>query len=88
MLKKGVVVSSAAAKLKARLNGTFQRLQRLTAKPGISEEKRSLYAKQLKSLQDSILKTDVATLEHNLLHNFSPMQRGVLTDVFNAIYTK
>jgi hypothetical protein len=86
MLKKGVVVSSAAVKLKARANQTLQRLQRLTAKPGISEEKKSLYEKQIRSLQDSILKTDVATSEHNLLHSFTPMQRGVLTEVFNAIY--
>jgi hypothetical protein len=86
VIEKGVIADATASKLSARLNGALDRLQRLSSRSGITTDQRLSYQRQINRVRQRMLRSNVAQRGAAIFVNFTPTQRTILTEVFNAIY--
>lgn len=86
VIEKGIIADATASKLTARLKGTLDRLQRLSSRSGISTDQQVRYQGQINRLRQRLLRLKVVQRGEAILVNFTPIQRTILTEVFNAIY--
>jgi hypothetical protein len=86
VIEKGVIADTAASKLTARLKGALDQLQRLSSRASISVDQRVRYQGQIKRLRRRMLRVNTAKRGDAVFVHFTPTQRSILTEVFNAIY--
>ena len=86
VIEKGVIADVTAAKLTAKLKGAVDRLQRLASRSGISTDQKVRYQGQIKRIGQRLLRLNVVQRGEPILATFTPTQRTILTEVFNAIY--
>lgn len=86
VIKKGVLADTAASKLTAKLESTLDHLQRLSSRASISIDQQDRYKSQIKRLRQQLLRQNAAHRGQAMFVNFTPPQRAILTEVFNAIY--
>jgi len=86
VIEKGVMVDTAASKLTVKLESTLDHLQRLSSRAGISTDQRLGYQGQIKRLRQRLLRLSADQRGEAIFANFTPTQRSILTEVFNAIY--
>lgn len=86
VIEKGVISNTSAAKLTKKLEGTLDHLQRLSSRTGVSADQQIRYQKQIKRLRNRVLRLDAVQRGEAIFVNFTPTQRTILTEVFNAIY--
>jgi hypothetical protein len=86
VIEKGVIGDTAASKLVSKLEGTLDLLQRLSSRTGISTDQQVQYQGQIKRLRQKALKLSAIRGKDSIFLRFTPSQRSVLAEVFNAIY--
>ena len=86
VIEKGVIGDTAASKLVSKLEGTLDLLQRLSSRTGISADQQVLYQARIKRLRQKALKLSAMRGKDSMFLRFTPSQRSVLAEVFNAIY--
>jgi len=86
VIEKGVIADAAASKLTAKLEGTLDHLQRLSSRAGVNTDQQIRYQGQIKRLRKRVLRLDAVQRGEAIFVNFTPTQRSVLIEVFNAIY--
>jgi molecular chaperone HtpG len=86
VIEKGVISNTAAAKLTTKLEATLDHLQRLSSRTGVSADLQIRYQKQIKRLRNRVLRLNAVQRGEAIFVNFTPTQRTILTEVFNAIY--
>jgi hypothetical protein len=86
IIEKGVIADSTAAKLTTKLEGSLDHLQRLSSRAGITPGQSIQYQRQIKRLRQRVSRLNAATRGHAMFAHFTPSQRTILTEVFNAIY--
>jgi hypothetical protein len=86
VIEKGVISDTSAAKLTTKLEGTLDHLQRLSSRTGVSADRQIRYQKQIKRLRNRVLRVNAVQRGEAIFVNFTPTQRTILTEVFNAIY--
>ncbi len=86
VIEKGVIAHAAALKLTAKLESTLDHLQRLSSRASVSADQQSRYQGQIKRLRQRVLRLDAAQRGEAVFVNFTPTQKTILTEVFNAIY--
>lgn len=86
VIEKGVIADATARKLTAKLKGALDHLQRLSSRAGVSAGQQLRYQGQIKRLRQRMLRMNVAQRGDAVFVNFTPTQRTMLTEVFNAIY--
>jgi molecular chaperone HtpG len=86
VIEKGVIGDTAASKLVSKLEGTLDLLQRLSSRTGISTDQQVRYQGQIKRLRQRALKLSAIRGKDSIFLRFTPSQRSVLAEVFNAIY--
>ena len=86
VVEKGVVADTSASKLAARLESTLDQLQRLSSRPSINADQQLRYQGQIKRLRGRVLRLTAVRRGNAIFANFTPSQRTILTEVFNAIY--
>lgn len=86
VIEKGVIADATATKLTAKLKGALDHLQRLSSRAGVSSGQQLRYQGQIKRLRQRMLRMNVAQRGDAVFVNFTPAQRSMLTEVFNAIY--
>jgi molecular chaperone HtpG len=86
VIEKGVIADGAASKLTAKLKDALDRLQRLSSRAAISADQQLRYQVQIKRVRQRVLRLNVAQRGEAIFVNFTPTQRTILTEVFNAIY--
>jgi hypothetical protein len=86
VIEKGVISDAAAAKLTTKLEGTLDHLQRLSSRAGVSADLQIQYQKQIRRLRSRVVRLNAVRRGDAVFVNFTPTQRTILTEVFNAIY--
>ena len=86
VLEKGVIADATATKLTAKVKDALDHLQRLSSRAGVSTGQQLRYQVQIKRLRQRMLRMNVAQRGDAVFVNFTPTQRTILTEVFNAIY--
>jgi hypothetical protein len=86
VIEKGVMADAAASKLTAKLENTLDHLQRLSSRASISTDQQTQYQRQIKRLRQRMLRLSVVQRGGAVFLSFTPSQRTILTEVFNAIY--
>jgi len=86
VIEKGVIADATVSKLTAKLEGTLDHLQQRSSRPGISADQQLCYRAKIKRLRKRMLRLNVIRRDEAILVDFTPTQRTVLTEVFNAIY--
>lgn len=86
VIEKGVIADAVASKLTVKLESALDHLQRLSSRAGIGAEQRLGYQGQIKRLRQRLLKLNADQRGETIFASFTPTQRTILTEVFNAIY--
>jgi len=86
VIKKAVMGNTAASKLTAELTDSLDHLQQMSSRTGITTDQRLRYQGQIKHLRQRMLQLNVAQRCKAIFESFTPTQRIILTEVFNAIY--
>jgi len=86
VIEKGVIADGAAAKLIAKLEGTLDQLQRLSSRASISAGQQVRYHGQIRRLRQKVLNLSSIRGRDSFFSRFTPSQRSVLAEVFDAIY--
>jgi molecular chaperone HtpG len=86
VIERGIIANATASKLAANLSGALDQVQRLSSRTGISTSQRLRYQGQIKRLRRRMLRLDAVQCGETAFANFTPTQRTILTEVFNAIY--
>jgi hypothetical protein len=86
VIEKGVIADAASSKLTTKLEATLDHLQRLSTRAGVGTEQQIRYQGQIKRLRRRVSRLNAVQRGETIFVNFTPAQRMVLTEVFNAIY--
>lgn len=86
VIEKGVIADKTASRLTTKLKLALDRLQRLSSRAGIAQDQRLSYQRQIQRFQKRVLRLNAAQRGQAIFVNFTPTQRSILTEVFNAIY--
>jgi molecular chaperone HtpG len=86
VIEKGLIPGGVASKLTAKLESTLDYLQRLSSRATLSADQQVRYEGQIKRLRRKALKLSAIRGKDSIFLRFTPDQRSVLAEVFNAIY--
>lgn len=86
VIEKGVITETSVSKLTAKLEGTLDHLKALLSRDGIEAGRQLRYEGQIKRLKQRLLRLNAVRRDESILVSFTPAQRTILAEVFNAIY--
>lgn len=86
VLAKGALADGSVSKLSSQLSKDLERLQRLSNRSPITPDRQLAYQGRIKRLRQRLFRSKRSGNGRSALDGFTPMQRSVLGEVFNAIY--
>jgi len=86
VLARGSLGDGSVLKLSSQLSKDLEHLERLSNRSPITPDRRLAYHGRIKRLKQRLLRSKRSGNDRSALDGFTPMQRSLLGEVFNAIY--